>query len=488
MPDSTPFSERKNSERIHSDSIRQALVRAVVIPVVLLFALSATFIFQTSHLLRLSSYVEHTENLLREAFETQKLILDMETGIRGYFIYKDEAFVERYLKAKAELGKNLEELARLVAEDERDRGRVSEINILTREWEDLVEYRLSQASLKTPEPIPERARAAKIRMDRIRVNFDRITRDAETLRNERRVKTEAAVRRSLRIGIALSGVLGIIIMFSTFRQIRSITRTFMTNLRALRRTQIDLQRSHEELEVKVQHRTLALTAANQEMEAFCYSVSHDLRSPLRAIDGFAQAIAEDYATVLDAQGAKYLDFIRAGVQRMNRLIEDLLSLSRLGRGTLAFEAMDLSKLATEVFQGFELSDPSNGTFFVEPGISAYGDTGLLTIALENLIGNARKFTAKVPHSRVEFGVTLAGTEREYFVKDNGAGFDMERVKNLFGAFQRLHSEKEFEGTGIGLATVRRIIHRHGGTIRAEGKVGEGATFFFTLPDVLFPDA
>lgn len=225
-----------------------------------------------------------------------------------------------------------------------------------------------------------------------------------------------------------------------------------------------------------------LATANRELESFSYSVSHDLRSPLRSIDGFAQALVEDYQDRLDETGRDYLARIRAAAQRMGTLIDDLLSLSRVTRAELSRTAVDLSALATETAARLREHEPLRRVEWqIQPGVVADGDPRLLRIALDNLLGNAWKFTGKCQTATIEFGtVQLPDGGHAFRVRDNGAGFDMAHATKLFGAFQRLHGVTEFAGTGIGLATVQRIVHRHGGRIWAEAAVGEGATFFFTL--------
>ena len=240
-------------------------------------------------------------------------------------------------------------------------------------------------------------------------------------------------------------------------------------------------RLNAELEQKVAERTVQLEAANKELEAFSYSVSHDLRAPLRGIDGFSLALMEDYADRLDAQGQDYLRRIRAATQRMARLIDDLLNLSRITRGELRRETADLSALASSVAEQLRKTYTERQVEFrIAQGVRAQGDPQLLRIALENLLGNAWKFTGKTADAVVEFGVTEGDGGPAYFVRDNGAGFDVAYAGKLFGAFQRLHDVREFEGTGIGLATVQRIVRRHGGRVWAEGEPGRGATFYFTL--------
>ena len=224
-----------------------------------------------------------------------------------------------------------------------------------------------------------------------------------------------------------------------------------------------------------------ITAVNTELESFAYSVSHDLRSPLRAIDGFSQALEEDYAEVFDDEGRKHLDRIRAAAQRMGQLIDDLLNLSRVTRSQIVRQLVDLSAIADEVAQTLREADPErDAEFEIAPELRVWGDPRLLRIVLENLIGNAWKFTSGRPRTRIEFGVTFRDNVRTFFVRDNGAGFDMEYAEKLFRPFQRLHSAGEFEGTGIGLATVARIVRRHGGIFFGEGVVNEGAALYFTI--------
>jgi signal transduction histidine kinase len=226
----------------------------------------------------------------------------------------------------------------------------------------------------------------------------------------------------------------------------------------------------------------AAEAANKELEAFAYSVSHDLRAPLRAIDGFSQALLEDYAARLDAGGRHYLDRVRANAQRMAQLIDDLLDLSRVSRSALQREAVDLSALAREIVAELRRAQPDRQVeVVIADGLRAVGDGRLLAVALQNLLGNAWKFTARQARARIELGRTNENGHSAFFVKDDGAGFDMRYVDKLFGAFQRLHSPQEFEGNGIGLATVQRIVRRHGGRVWATGEVGNGATFYFTVP-------
>jgi len=226
-------------------------------------------------------------------------------------------------------------------------------------------------------------------------------------------------------------------------------------------------------------------AASTELESFAYSVAHDLRAPLRGIDGYSQALIEDYGDRLDEEGQRYLRNVRVAAQRMAMLIDDLLTLSRVTRGEIQRETVNLSSLARAATERLRRADPKRSAMVdvkITEGLMADADARLLGVLLDNLLGNSWKFTGKIANPEIVLGVMgePESTATVYFVRDNGAGFDMRFKEKLFGPFQRLHSPSEFDGTGIGLATVERIVRRHGGRVWAEGKVGEGATFYFTL--------
>lgn len=262
-------------------------------------------------------------------------------------------------------------------------------------------------------------------------------------------------------------------------ELSALIDAFNEMLAEIQRRDAALRVAHDELEQKVQQRTAQLVSANKELEAFSYSVSHDLRAPLRSIDGFSQALLEDCSEQLGSDGKQHLQRVRAATRRMGALIDNLLNLSRVARSEIRWDKVDLTSLSSSIAKDLKATAPERQVeFVIADDILVPGDSQLLRVVMENLLGNAWKYTSAHPHARIEVGCDERDGKPVYFVRDDGAGFDPRYATRLFGAFQRLHSVQEFPGTGIGLATVQRIIHRHGGEIWAEGAVESGATFFF----------
>jgi light-regulated signal transduction histidine kinase (bacteriophytochrome) len=252
---------------------------------------------------------------------------------------------------------------------------------------------------------------------------------------------------------------------------------FEMSFRGYQSANAELQHLNESLRLQKE----AVENVNRELESFSYSVSHDLRAPVRRIDGFSQVLTEDFAEQIGEDGRKLLRYIREATAQMQQLIDDLLGLARVTRTEIHRADVDLSEIVRGIIERLRLAAPERRVqVTIEDGVRVNGDASLLAIVLENLLGNAWKFTARREDAEIVFGRELRGGAPTYFVRDNGAGFDMAYAGKLFGAFQRLHSTSEFEGTGIGLATVQRIVHRHDGQVWADAGIGTGATFFFTL--------
>jgi light-regulated signal transduction histidine kinase (bacteriophytochrome) len=264
-------------------------------------------------------------------------------------------------------------------------------------------------------------------------------------------------------------------------KVQAVNQTLGIEIAERKQAQERVTKLNKELE----RHAAQLSSANKELEAFSYSVSHDLRAPLRGIDGWSLALLEDYGDHFDKQGRQYLDRVRSETQRMGQLIDDMLQLSRLTRAEMRQEPVNLSGLAQTIAARLQETEPGRQVDFnIQAGLSARGDASLLEAVLSNLLGNAFKFTSQRAQARIEFGQTETHSQRVFFVRDNGAGFDMAYAEKLFGAFQRLHKASEFPGTGVGLAIVQRVIHRHGGRVWVEAVVNDGATFYFTLEEAV----
>lgn len=276
----------------------------------------------------------------------------------------------------------------------------------------------------------------------------------------------------IKVITALASVATAILMFPLIPKVLEFT--------AAARLSEERKRQLEEVNLELQARTESLTLANRELEAFSYSVSHDLRTPLRGIDGFSAALLEDCKD-LDEQSKQYLHHVRSGAQRMGEIIDDLLNLARINRIKISPQPVNLSQIAEETIKSLQSAAPDRQiSVFVQQGVGASGDPGLLRILIENLLSNAWKFTSKALGASIEFGSQRKADETIYFVRDNGVGFDMKFSDKLFTAFQRLHSSEQYSGTGVGLATAKRIVERHGGRIWSESSVGKGTTFYFSL--------
>jgi light-regulated signal transduction histidine kinase (bacteriophytochrome) len=254
-----------------------------------------------------------------------------------------------------------------------------------------------------------------------------------------------------------------------------------TDITDRKRAEDEVRRLNASLETRVRQRTAELEASTKELDAFAYSVSHDLRAPLRSLHGFSDALLEDYGDIIDDVGKDYLHRLQRNVGRMGRMIDDLLNLSRATRAELDRCQVDLSAMCQDVVADLQAGDPDRvATLVVPAGLTADADPHLLRLALQNLLANAWKFTSKRDEAVIEVGRTVRSGETFFFVRDNGVGFDMTYAGKLFDAFQRLHTTSDFEGTGIGLAIVARVVRRHGGRIFAEAEADRGATFYFNL--------
>jgi signal transduction histidine kinase len=445
--------------------------------------------------------------------ELQIALLDLESGIRGYALTGDESFLSRVTTARQSVPVHLNRLMslRFRPEDQPVIDEVSQLCARALAAADRVARRGHaggsgedvglRRELASEQGFLDAARAALLTLRR---NQDVLVSESESELERRRQRLRPIILVTLFGGLAAALAAGWLFATGIAGRINALERN-AERLAAgerlhyepsrgldeigsldltLRRASLRLrtrERELRDLNARLEHTLHEQRLLNRELEAFSYSVSHDLRAPLRSIDGFAQALREDWGERLDEVAQDYLARVRNAAQRMGQLIDDLLKLSKLTRSQIQRTDVDLSEIARQV--SAELNDRQPGrhvTWVIADGLRAWCDTALTRILLENLLGNAWKFTAKTEQPRIEFDIMRDTNPPVFVIRDNGAGFDMRYVDKLFAPFQRLHGEREFPGTGIGLATVQRIVHKHGGQVRTRSEVGAGATFYFTL--------
>ncbi|HVW86363.1 MAG TPA: CHASE3 domain-containing protein [Bryobacteraceae bacterium] len=407
---------------------------------------------------------------------------DAETGQRGFLITSKETYLDPY---RTGLRLHLDALAvlrRQTAEYPRLSDLFGQLEAVSGKKRQEMASTIDLFRLRGKKAATERVAAdrGKQYMDQARQLTDRMVRIEEkevALRNRQTTQLGASTRRKAFIGAAvlfLFTTVGAVLLGIEIRYERRVAAR-------LERSERRYKKLAENLENQVEARTRDLRQLNDELRAFSYSVSHDLRAPLRSIDGFSQIVLEDYSERLDDTGRDLLRRIRAGATRMGALIQSLLELSRVTRQELRIERVSLSSIADSVIDSLLRAEPGRDVeVVVEPDLEVNADPQLMRVVLDNLLANAWKFTSRMTPARIEFRKNTEVHGDVFFVRDNGSGFDPAQAGRLFTPFQRLHSEAEFEGTGIGLATVQRAIHRHGGRIWAESRPGEGATFFFAI--------
>jgi signal transduction histidine kinase len=475
----------------------QAKTKGYLVPVllsaaILVVALNALFAFHSVRvLLESESWVQHTWQVIYQTELIMSSAKDAETGTRGYLITGDDAYLQPEQEARRELPGELDKFASMTSDNPAQGPKIAEMRAVVDERLATLAHgiavRRESGTLDAIRPMVI-AGTGKAQMDHLRRIADDMEAEERRLLAIRLAETKTNQRRAM-FAIALASGLDfllIVLMFRYFaheRRLRLQTEETAAKLAvAHAETEAKAAEVHllnATLEERVRLRTAELEATNRELEAFSYSVSHDLRAPLRTIDGFSLALEEDYAEAVDAVGVDYIRRVRNGVQRMGQLIDALLQLSRITRAEINREAVDLSMVAHLVAD--DLLEANRGSalrFEIEEGMQCDGDLKLVQVALENLMGNAVKFSGKVAEPVVQVGWDKA--QSAWFVKDNGAGFDMYYAEKLFHAFHRLHGDKDFKGSGIGLATVARVIGRHHGKIWADSVEGKGATFWFTL--------
>ncbi len=450
-----------------AQSLPRWLLAAFVTALALLLALGTLAYFNVERQVEATRLVEHTYKVAAGLQRIRSVIQEADNNQRTYLVSGTDNYLQAYENSASSLPNLLDATDALIADNPAQRRRLDVLRGQITERLALAEERIAQRQQLGAEALgPKFITPASVQlMESIRTGTDAMTDSENALLEKRLHLLERARVRGLAFQTA-GGALSLALLLAVFGGlVLQILRT--------RRAEEEAQRTNLQLE-----------DANKEMRAFSYSVAHDLRAPLRAIDGFAQVLVEDCEPQLNADGKRALDRITANARTMGILIDDLLTLSKVSYQPLQSGKVEMTEIVRGAYQS--LMEGQNGRV-VECQIGdlppAAGDPNLLRQVWMNLIANALKFTRRQERAHIEIGGNVAGPDfTTYFIRDNGAGFDMQYADKLFGAFQRLHPPAEFEGTGIGLALVQRIIHRHGGTIWAEGKENDGATFAFTLPE------
>ena len=484
---------------------RPLLIPLLLFVAVCIVALNALLAFRSLQAMDANQrMVAHTWQVMNQVERIMNSAKDAETGNRGYLITQDPAYLVPYTSALQELPQEFASLANLTADNPQQQQRLPVMRAVLQQRLRLLAQSIELRRVGQFDSL--RAMILTCTGEDQMNHLRHIADDAEGEEQRLlllRTRQAAASRLRARFTLLLASgldLLLIVLMFRYFSSERALrieselaakkladtaenlaltADNLATSRREVERKADEILALNVTLEERVRQRTLELENTNRELEAFSYSVSHDLRAPLRTVDGFSLALEEDYADAVDAVGKDYIKRVRSGVQRMGSLIDALLQLSRITRAEITREPVDLSRLANEVAANLREEEVGRElNFTVEDGLTVDADPKLLRVALENLFGNAVKFSSKKVHPRIHFGWDPA--EAAWFIRDNGAGFDMQYASKLFSAFNRLHGDKDFKGSGIGLATVARVIHRHHGRIWAQSAVDHGTTFFFTV--------
>ncbi len=442
------------------------------------------------NLLQSEFWLSHTWQVIGQVETIMGSAKDLETGVRGYVITGELEYLRPYQDARSRIFQEVDQFATLTSDNVRQKPNAEDMRALVQQRVTQLEGGVTLRRDKGFEAARQRVLAGNgiAQMTELRAIAGRAEAEERRLLVIRIDAQRASGRRAyiataIAAGLDILFIILILRYLSRERVLRIASEENASQLSSanaeIERTSTALQVLNAELEERVRRRTVELETTNRELEAFSYSVSHDLRAPLRTIDGFSLALEEDYVDAVDATGRDYIKRVRAGVQRMGGLIDALLQLSRITRSELNRADVDVTSLVEGVAANLRDETPEQVLHFtIEPGMRANADPGLLRVAFENLMGNAVKFSSRKPESDIT--VRFDEPKKAFVIEDNGAGFDMHYSEKLFNAFNRLHGDKDFKGSGIGLATVARVVRRHHGSIWAQSEVGRGACFWFTL--------
>ena len=469
----------------------RSFVPLALLAALLVVGLNTWFaIAATRSLLQSESWLAHTWEVIGQDNYIMAEVTTAESATRGFLITGSQPLLQPYQAVEGSLGRDIQRLRDLTSDNPVQQKNGADMAVLAARrmsvLRDVIHARIT-LGFEGAQALASQGRGAR-EMERLRSISTAVVSEEQRLLLQRGEQARHYGRTTL-FAVGLACVMDLLmIAFVTYYFVEERTLRLLSEQDAERLAvaRAEAERNAEEvrmlnaqLEVRVRERTAELEATNRELEAFSYSVSHDLRAPLRTIDGFSLALEEDYAEAVDGAGRDYIRRVRVGVQRMGQLIDSLLQLSRITRVELVREPIDVAEIAHHVADTLQEENAERTLHFhISEGPPAIADPKLVQVALENLLGNAVKFTGRQPVAEITFG--WDAERKAWRTSDNGAGFDMQYADKLFNAFNRLHGDRDFKGSGIGLATVARVVRRHGGSIWADSAVNRGATFWFTL--------
>jgi signal transduction histidine kinase len=474
------------SERILDQrAFKRFLFRSVVWPIVLMAGLCIVLVWQIMNLIDAASSVERSDQALAGLNQLEKLHIDLETGVRGYLITGDPEFLEPYRRAIAAVEPLSQSVHDLLLPE--DRPKIEQIKAERTQWlayvQNLLDIRNGKVAGDWRSIIV--TGQGKGMMDGMRGHFKAIIEHEQSVR----LQNGTAAKKKARIGViitcAAALVVGGFFSFLSKRQLEYLSRVYEAALAEMEQLNVGLEHRVKERTTELANVNHSLAEANTELEAFAYSISHDLRAPMRHITGFADLLRTAAGPRLSEDDKENLTIIFDTARLAGRMVDDLLAFSRVGRVNLAMMSFNMDSLVEQCRRDLQPDTQDRKIQWKIASLPpAHGDPALLKLVLQNLLSNAVKYTATRELATIEVGGSADAAGSSYFIRDNGVGFDMEYAHKLFGVFQRLHRAEEFEGTGIGLANARRIISRHGGRIWAEGAKDKGATFSFWLPSAV----
>jgi signal transduction histidine kinase len=468
------------ASHLRARGFRRSLRAALLVPALAVLVLAGLLAWQALRLVDVLRRADDTTVTVAAIRDVESALFEEESALRGYLLYADDAELAVFEGTGRRVIETIAAVEAYTGGNEAQRQRLDELLALNREWRGIAAERIARfATTRDAMFLAESSRARLAQMRRIAQEM----RQAEAqLQQDRASDARSEILRALVGGAIATLAAAALLVFFIWRLLRGTAARYEASLIEEAANAAALKELSASLEQRVKERTRELQEALQELETFAYSVSHDLRAPLRHVNGFVELLKRQLGSGVDARALHYMQRIEHQSSHMGSLIDDLLTFSRMGRAPMKRETVDLDELVRSVRE--ELSEQA-GERAVDWTIhrlgTVQGDRALLRVVFMNLLANALKYTRLTPHAKIEIGRRPLNDEVEIYVRDNGAGFDQRYVEKLFGVFQRLHSSDEFEGSGIGLATVRRIIFRHGGKVRAEGSVGNGATFYVSLP-------